>query len=140
MNSKEKEMRDQKPRNKKLKSRLIAAIIGMAIGALAIETATAQTAATQMASPYRESRPSTAYPGGKWEPGPARYGIEIVNDLPVTMDDGVVLNASVAFPTDLQTGKRASGRFPVVIEHMPYVRLAAPVNVNTYFAQHGYIT
>ena len=46
--------------------------------------------------------------------------------MPVTMDDGVVLNGSVAYPTDLKTGKRASGRFPVVVEHIPYVKLVAP--------------
>ena len=61
------------------------------------------------------------YPGGKgWKPGPAKYGFEIVEDVKIPMDDGIVLNASVAYPTDLKTGKRIEGKFPVVIEHMPY--------------------
>jgi predicted acyl esterase len=55
------------------------------------------------------------------------------------MDDGVVLRASVAWPTDLSTGARATGRFPVVVEHTPYVELGRPVVPNTYLTEHGYI-
>ena len=80
------------------------------------------------------------YPGGKWSPGPARFGVEVVEDVPVIMDDGVVLNASIAYPTDLASGRRASGSFPVVVEHMPYVQFAVPVKVNPFFAEHGYIS
>src|SRR5918911_1233568 len=82
----------------------------------------------------------TPYPGGVWEPGPARYGTTIVDEVPVTMDDGIVLQASVAYPTDPVTGRRAPGRFPVAIEHTPYVYLSAPVTPITYFAQHGYLS
>jgi hypothetical protein len=59
--------------------------------------------------PVPVSRPSgepTLYPGGVWEPGPARYGSTIVDDVAVTMDDGVVLRASIAYPTDLATEAR----------------------------------
>ena len=80
------------------------------------------------------------YPGGVWEPGPARYGATVTDDVPVTMDDGVVLNASIAYPTDLASGRRARGPFPVVVEHMPYVQFAVPVKVNPFFAEHGYIS
>ena len=80
------------------------------------------------------------YPGGKWAPGPARFGVDVVEDVPVTMDDGVVLNASIAYPTDLASGRRAPGPFPVVVEHMPYVQFAVPVKVNPFFAEHGYIS
>lgn len=83
---------------------------------------------------------SVLYPGGKWSPGPARFGVEVVEDVPVTMDDGVVLNASIAYPTDLASGRRARGPFPVVVEHMPYVQFAVPVKVNPFFAEHGYIS
>lgn len=80
------------------------------------------------------------YPGGKWNPGPAKYGYEIIKDVKVPMDDGITLNATVAYPTDLKTGKRVEGKFPVVIEHMPYEQFAVPVGVNTYFTEHGYIS
>jgi uncharacterized protein len=81
----------------------------------------------------------TAYPGGKWEPGPARYGAVVVDGGRVTMDDGVVLDASIAYPTDKATGQRALGRFPVLIEHTPYAQLAGPIRPLTYFTEHGYI-
>jgi predicted acyl esterase len=81
----------------------------------------------------------TLYPGGVWQPGPAQYGSVIVDDVPVTMDDGVVLRGSVAYPTDLASGQRAVGSFPVVIEHTPYVKLGQPVVPNTYLTEHGYI-
>ena len=50
----------------------------------------------------------TLYPGGVWEPGPARYGSTIVDDVAVTMDDGVVLRANVAYPTDPCSGLMGS--------------------------------
>lgn len=80
------------------------------------------------------------YPGGKWSPGPARFGTELVEDVPVTMDDGVALNASIVYPTDLASGRRAKGPFPVVVEHMPYVQFAVPIKANPFFATHGYIS
>jgi predicted acyl esterase len=83
---------------------------------------------------------ATAYPGGVWEPGPARYGVAVTDEVAVTMDDGVVLRASIAYPTDPATGQRAAGTFPVVIEHTPYVKLGQPVKPLTYFTEHGYIT
>jgi predicted acyl esterase len=129
-------MRKQNIGKRSIKSWLFATISILTIGIIAAAPARAQ--ATPNVSTTLSPQ-ATAYPGGKWSPGPAKYGFEVVNDVPVTMDDGVVLNASVAFPTDLQTGKRAPGRFPVVIEHMPYVQFAAAVNVNTFFTQHGYI-
>jgi uncharacterized protein len=119
--------------------KLLAAVVALALYGVATGRAVAQTPNQGLTPAGQTGGRLTPYPGGRWEPGPAKYGAEVVNDVPVTMDDGVVLNASIAFPTDPATGKRASGRFPVVIEHMPYVQFAAPVNVNTYFAEHGYI-
>jgi predicted acyl esterase len=86
--------------------------------------------------------PETAYPGGTWEPGPAKYGSMLVEHVPIEMDDGVTLDATVAFPTDLVTGERARGRFPVVVEDSPYVEAVgfSTGPVNTYFAEHGYIS
>lgn len=133
-------MQLQKVRISNLKLRLITALSGLVLGILATVQVAAQTVKPEIVPAGQQSGQPTAYPGGKWEPGPAKYGVEVVNDVSVKMDDGVVLNANIAYPTDLKTGKRASGRFPVVIEHIPYVQFAAPVNVNPYFAEHGYIS
>lgn len=83
--------------------------------------------------------PATPYPGGVWQPGPAGYGWVMVDDVPVTMDDGVVLHASIFYPADPATGQRAAGPFPVVIEHSPYTKATKPGGRNTYLVEHGYI-
>lgn len=80
----------------------------------------------------------SSYPSGLWQPEEAQF-TSIVTDFSIKMDDGVELSASVAFPADRNTGKRADGSFPVILEHTPYVHLSAPVVPNTYMAEHGYI-
>jgi predicted acyl esterase len=107
---------------------------GMALVALGTAHAMAETAKTDAAVPR-----TTPYPGGTWEPGPSQYGATVVDNVPIKMDDGIVLRASVAYPTDLASGQRAAGKFPVVIEHTPYVILAKPIVPNTYLTEHGYI-
>jgi predicted acyl esterase len=76
---------------------------------------------------------STAYPGGRWEPGPARYGSTVAATR-LTLRDGTTLEANVAYPTNLRTGQRAGGRFPVILRLNPYA--SAP---DTYYTEHGYI-
>jgi uncharacterized protein len=79
----------------------------------------------------------TPYPGGIFQPGPAKYGVSaITTNVPITMDDGVILRADVAYPTDLVTGQPAPGPFPVIIQHDPY----SIVKIDTYYTQYGYIT
>ena len=77
----------------------------------------------------------TPWPGGRWEPGPATYGADIVSRVPVMMDDGVQLNATIGYPADLATGQRAPGRFPVLVQFTPYTDA-----VDTLYVEHGYIT
>lgn len=77
----------------------------------------------------------TPYPGGVWEPGPPKYGTVLVEGVDVAMDDGVALDASIQYPADLDTGVRAAGPFPVVVEHTS--RTPVP---SSYFAEHGYIS
>jgi predicted acyl esterase len=79
-------------------------------------------------------RAPTPWPGGRWEPGPARYGTAVVSNIPVRMDDGVSLTATVAYPTDPATGRRAPGRFPVILQQTPYTD-----ETNPYSVQFGYI-
>lgn len=79
-------------------------------------------------------RDKTPWPGGRWEPGPAEYGVTVVPNVRVRMDDGVTLNATVGYPTDPSTGERAPGTFPVIVDQTPYRDTIVP-----YFVQHGYI-
>ena len=76
----------------------------------------------------------TPWPGGRWQPGPATYGTSVVTNVAVMMDDGVVLNGTVAYPTDPATGARAPGEFPVILRQTPYSD-----TVESYFVQRGYI-
>ena len=78
------------------------------------------------------------YPGGKWNPGPKKFGVLTVENVPVAADDGTVLNAVVYYPADLQTGQRAAGNFPVVVEHTIYQ--SRPTNPRMRFlVERGYI-
>lgn len=83
----------------------------------------------------------TSWPGGRWEPGPAEYAVAVDDHVPVRMDDGVELNSTIAYPADPTTGRRAPGKFPVIVQFTPYTDEA-----NTYlpgapagFVQRGYI-
>ncbi len=80
----------------------------------------------------------SAYPGGTdWSPGDAQYGVQIVPGQRITMDDGVSLAASVAYPTDLGTGERVNGRFPVIGLITAYTDALNPLP--EYFVEHGYV-
>lgn len=87
-----------------------------------------------------ENEITQTYPGGKWTPGAAQYGVEKISDVRLRMDDGTELQASIAYPVDLHTGKRTAEKFPVVIEYTPYVRFSRPIEPIAYFAEHGYIS
>lgn len=93
-------------------------------------------------TPTSHTQAETPWPGGRWEPGPEKYGVVVVSHVPVRMDDGVQLDATIAYPTDLTTGQRAPGKFPVLVQFTPYTD-----EPNTYlpgapagFVQHGYIS
>ncbi len=93
-----------------------------------------------------------------WTAPPARYGVDEVANFPFTTADGTVLVGSIYYPADLQTGVRAPGRFPVLVDMTPYgmwdgnssmsVDSLATKQSDTpgsddqilrYFASHGYI-
>jgi predicted acyl esterase len=79
---------------------------------------------------------TTSWPGGRWQPGDARYGMVVEQGVPIVMDDGVKLFADIGFPTDLQSGMRAEGEFPVLLTQNPYARELVP---DEYFVSRGYI-
>ena len=57
-------------------------------------------------------------------------------DVSVTMDDGATLVANIGYPSDLATGERASGPFPVLLTQAPYVSSQQP---SPFFVTRGYI-
>jgi predicted acyl esterase len=83
---------------------------------------------------------STPWPGGRWRPAAPSYGMTVVENVPVPMDDGAVLMANVGYPTDLATGQRAPGKFPVLLSQSPYAMLgASQTQPDSYFVTRGYI-
>jgi predicted acyl esterase len=97
------------------------------------------------AQPVVAATHGTPYPGGKWQPGPARYGVVAQKNVPVTMDDGARLIADVYYPAGLQSGKRAPGEFPVLLTQSPYsvslnaANLASSAGPGAFFVERGYI-
>lgn len=79
----------------------------------------------------------TPWPGGTWTPAPVTYGTALEKQISVTMSDGTILKADVSYPTDLVTGARAKGPFPVILTQTPYV-FSQPT-AGDYFVQRGYI-
>jgi predicted acyl esterase len=61
----------------------------------------------------------------------------LVPNVPVTMDDGVTLFANIGYPTDLATGQRAAGNFPVLLTQDPY--LGPTQQPDPFFVTRGYI-
>ena len=86
------------------------------------------------AAPAPRAQTKTPWPGGQWEPGPALYASTVITNMRVPMDDGVTLNATVAYPTDPKTGQRTAAKFPVLLMQNPYSD-----QPNLHFVQHGYI-
>lgn len=77
-----------------------------------------------------------------WQPDPVKYGYGVQKDIPVRMDDGVVLRADVYFPTDPATEKRAPGSFPVLLQQTPYGKSKVFVYLQDrvrYFVSRGYL-
>ena len=70
-----------------------------------------------------------------WTPydRPAQYGVVEESNVPITMSDGVVLNAEVHRPD-------APGRFPVIVTITPYNGGSGIIGgANDYFVQRGYV-
>jgi predicted acyl esterase len=80
---------------------------------------------------------TTPWPGGMLTPGEASYGTALDRQVSVMMSDGVILKADVSYPTDLATGARATGKFPVLLTQTPYVFMDP--KAGDYFVQRGYV-
>lgn len=64
--------------------------------------------------------PSAASARTRWTPERPAFGVTEEHGVPVRMRDGTVLRANVYRPADPRTGRRAAGRFPVVMVQTPY--------------------
>jgi len=86
--------------------------------------------------------PASAATTVSWQPGPAVYGVSQPQNVTVTMDDGVAITVQMIYPTDLASGTRAPGVFPVLLSQDPYGIGPVPfpsTNAGRYFVQRGYI-
>ena len=70
---------------------------------------------------------------------PQQYGLGVERDLPVPMDDGIVLRADEYFPKDPNTERRLFRHFPVLLEQTPYGKDHAVGKLADYFVRRGYI-
>ena len=127
----------------RLKQRFVFGFLGTALvaclvlvlGTNAFARAGAGTATSENGHAGKSSdQVPTPWPGGTWSPGAVQYGVKTVTNVRIPMDDGVTLNATVGYPTNLATGERAPGTFPVLIDQTPYRDSIVP-----YFVQRGYI-
>ena len=74
-----------------------------------------------------------------WKPRPATYGINKTTNVPIKMDDGVVLKADVLRPAT-KDGSAAPGKFPVLLTQTPYNKNSPSLNFeNDYLVERGYI-
>lgn len=110
---------------------------------VAVMTAGAALAATTVAyagSGAERAQPrKTASSTATWSPGPEKYGVYKVQNVPVLMDDGVTLVADIDYPADKTTGGAATGTFPVLLEQNPYGCQVPSTADNSYFVSRGYI-
>ena len=82
---------------------------------------------------------STSTHASAWKPRPATYGINKTTNVPIKMDDGVVLKADVLRPA-AKDGSAAPGTFPVILTQTPYNKNSPSLNFeNDYLVQRGYI-
>jgi putative CocE/NonD family hydrolase len=99
--------------------------------------ATALAASFGVVSPVLASTHGSA--AKSWSPRPATFGIVKESNVPIRMDDGVVLKADVLRPA-APDGSPAKGRFPVILTQTPYNKSAPQLNFeNDYLVQRGYI-
>jgi putative CocE/NonD family hydrolase len=83
-------------------------------------------------------------PGGegkvteRYEGSAQEYGVECLSNVMIPMRDGVSMATDLYFPA--HNGKRAEGRFPIILERTPYDKAAARNAANgAYFARRGYV-
>src|SRR3569833_979677 len=74
-----------------------------------------------------------------WQPDPPKYGYEAKKDIPVRMDDGIVLQADEYFPVHPATGAKGHERFPVLLAQTPYGKSQTKQNQTENNERRGYV-
>jgi predicted acyl esterase len=110
------------PRSGRRAALLMSAVIAF----VAVSTGESTSAATSDAKP-------------SWTPGPEKYGVVKVQNVPIPMDDGVNLMADIDYPADKATGGAATGTFPVLLAQHPYGCQTPSTDDNSYLVSRGYI-
>jgi predicted acyl esterase len=85
------------------------------------------------------SSAGSGYPGGRWAVPAATHGALVVENVRVAMSDGIELVGDVSYPADLQTSRRSTDKFPVVLTQNPYGAGAFGAPYGEIFVTHGYI-
>jgi uncharacterized protein len=113
---------------------LVSAAPGIAVGKSSILAGLLVIGQLGVAEPVRSAP--------QWRPDPPKYEFRLTKDLDVRMDDGVHLRVDVYYPVDATTKKRASGKFPVLLEQTPYGKdriAGGSARTASYFVSRGYI-
>ena len=74
----------------------------------------------------------------RYEGSHQQFGVVIDHDVMLAMRDGTRLATDIYYPTT--DGRRADGRFPVLLERTPYNKTSpSDVRAAKYFARRGYV-
>ena len=85
------------------------------------------------------SAASNAGPPSGWKARPATYGVNVTEDVKVTMSDGTVLRVNVYRPAN-SDGTAVAKRFPVILTQTPYNKSAPQLGFrNDYLVERGYV-
>ena len=125
-----------RPKQRRGRGRLLALAVSIGMCTTALVSAPGALASTAQ-SGHRGQGAATPWPGGRWQPEPASFGMVVERDVPVKMDDGAVLYANIGYPADATTGERAAGKFPVLLAENPYTYATEP---DEFFVSRGYIS
>jgi putative CocE/NonD family hydrolase len=104
-------------------------------------TAVLATALVAAVPTVGSATPTAASPvaASAWQERPATYGVQVTEDVPVTMSDGAVLRVNVYRPANAD-GTAVARRFPVILTQTPYNKSAPQLGFrNDYLVSHGYV-
>jgi uncharacterized protein len=115
------------------------ALIALSVLSAATFPLCSSTTVASASTSDQEAGPATARSGKAWTARPATYGVNVTQDVPVTMSDGNVLRVNIYRPATAD-GTAAPGRFPVILTQTPYNKTAPQLGFrNDYLVERGYV-